>query len=159
MSAFLIPIVLQLIGVVVIIAEIIIPSGGILSIIAAGLFGYSLYTVFTEISTFAGMVFVMADAIMLPVVLIAGIKLLVKSPVTLKTELSKSSGYSSQSEELLDYVGKNGTAISSLRPAGIALINDQRVDVVSRGQFIEKGMPVKVVDVEGNRVVVSQTEE
>ena len=145
MSALIIPVILQLAGVVVIIAEIIIPSGGILAIIAAGLFGYSLYTVFTGISTFAGMVFVIADAIMLPVILIAGIKLLVRSPVTLKTRLSKTNGYSSQSEELDALVGASGVAVTTLRPAGTALINNHRVDVVSRGDFIEKGTPVTVV--------------
>ncbi len=157
MGALIIPIILQLAGVVVIIAEIVLPSGGILSIIAAGLFGYSLYTVFTEVSTFTGMVFVIADVIMLPVVLIVGIKLLVKSPVTLKTELSKTNGYSSQPEELIAYLEGTGTALTNLRPAGTALINDHRVDVVSRGEYIEKGTEVAVVEVEGNRVVVKKS--
>lgn len=159
MGALIIPIILQLAGVVVIIAEIILPSGGILSIIAAGLFGYSLYTVFAEVSTFAGMMFVIADVIMLPVVLIVGIKLLAKSPVTLKTELSKTNGYSSQPEELSTYLGGTGTAITNLRPAGTVLIKNQRVDVVSRGEYIEKGTAVAVVTVEGNQVIVKQVEE
>jgi len=158
MSALILPIILQLAGVVVIIAEIILPSGGILSIIAAGLLGYSLYMVFAGVSTFVGMVFVIADVIMLPVVLIVGIKMLAKSPVTLKTELSKDNGYSSQSEELSTYMGGRGTAVTTLRPAGTALINDQRVDVVSRGEFIEKGTTVVVDSVEGNQVIVKQLE-
>ncbi len=158
MGALIIPIILQLAGVVVIIAEIVLPSGGLLSIIAAGLFGYSLYTVFTEVSAFAGMVFVIADVILLPVVLIAGIKLLAVSPVTLRTRLSKTNGYSSQLESLNSFKGASGTALTTLRPAGTALINDQRVDVVSRGEYIEKGTAVAVVAVDGNRVVVKQME-
>ncbi|MBT8341532.1 MAG: serine protease, partial [Desulfatitalea sp.] len=59
------PIILQLAAVGVIIAEIIIPSGGILAILAAGLFGYSLYTVFAHVSAEAGMAFVAADIIMI----------------------------------------------------------------------------------------------
>ncbi|MDB6065938.1 MAG: hypothetical protein JWR26_2146 [Pedosphaera sp.] len=47
-----------------------------------------------------------------------------------------------------------GTAFSQLRPAGTALINGKRVDVVSEGQLIERGTPVKVVALEGMRVVV-----
>jgi len=158
MSALILPVILQLAGVVVLIAEIILPSGGILSIIAAGLLGYSLYMVFAGVSAFAGMVFVIADVVMLPVVLIVGIKMLAKSPVTLKTELSKDNGYSSQSEDLKDFAGGNGTALTTLRPAGTALIHDQRVDVVSRGEYIEKGTAVEVVAVEGNQVIVRQTE-
>ncbi len=40
------PIILQLAGVVVVIAEVIIPSGGMLAILSIGLFGYSIYMVF-----------------------------------------------------------------------------------------------------------------
>ena len=154
MGALVIPIILQLVGVIVLIAEIIIPSGGLLGMVTIGLFGYSLYLVFTGISVFAGMIFVVADIIMLPVVLFAGIKLLAKSPATLKTSLSKADGYSSQSEELEQYMGLTGTAITDLRPAGTGRINNMRVDVVSRGEYIDKGSEILVSAVEGNRVVV-----
>jgi membrane-bound serine protease (ClpP class) len=53
--------------------------------------------------------------------------------------------------ELLD---QTGTAFTQLRPAGTALINGHRVDVVSEGTLIEPGTPVRVVAVEGIRVVV-----
>ncbi len=154
MGALVIPIILQLVGVVVLIAEIIIPSGGLLGMVTMGLFGYSLYLVFTGISVFAGMIFVVADIIMLPVVLFAGIKLLAKSPATLKTSLSKADGYSSQPEELKDFMGLTGTAITDLRPAGVGRINNMRVDVVSRGEYVDKGSEILVTAVEGNRVVV-----
>jgi membrane-bound ClpP family serine protease len=150
------PIVLQLAGVLVVIAEVVIPSAGILSIIAAGLIGYSIYLVFTGISSAAGMVFIAGDIIALPVVLVVGLKLLAKSPATLKTSLSRSQGFTSQSEELAGYKGKTGKAITDLRPAGAATIEDQRVDVVSRGEYIEKGASVLVLAVDGNRVVVKK---
>lgn len=47
-----------------------------------------------------------------------------------------------------------GTAFTQLRPSGTALIDGRRVDVVSEGALIEKGTPIKVVAVEGMRVVV-----
>ena len=55
----IIPIVLQIIGVVIIMAEILIPSGGILSILATSVFVYSLYLVFTDVSTAVGFGFVL----------------------------------------------------------------------------------------------------
>ena len=158
-SSLVIPIILQLIGVFVLIAEIIIPSGGILGIITVGLMGYSLYLVFTTISTFVGMVFVIADIIMFPVILFAGIKLLAKSPATLKTSLSKTNGFSSQSDELIEFIGLSGIVATDLRPAGTATINNRRVDVVSRGEYIDKGAGIIVLAVEGNRVVVKKVEE
>ncbi len=153
----ILPVILQLAAVMVVIAEIIIPSAGLLSILAAGLIGYSIYLVFIEISRFAGMVFIVADIIAFPVVLIVGLKLLAKSPVTLTTSLSKADGYSSQPEALESFKDKTGTAITDLRPAGTAMIENKRVDVVSRGEYIEKGAAVVVLAIEGNRVVVKKT--
>ncbi len=159
MPALAFPIILQMLGVLVLIAEIILPSGGVLSVITIGLFGYSLYLVFTEVSTFAGMVFVTADLIMLPFVFFVGIKLLAKSPATLKTSLSKANGYSSQSEELSAYMGRTGTVLTDLRPAGTAMIDNRRVDVVSRGEYIHKGAAIEVLAVDGNRIVVREVKQ
>jgi membrane-bound serine protease (ClpP class) len=53
--------------------------------------------------------------------------------------------------ELLHQVG---VAQTNLRPSGMALINNQRIDVVTEGPMIERGTPIKVVAVEGMRVVV-----
>jgi membrane-bound serine protease (ClpP class) len=51
-------------------------------------------------------------------------------------------------------LGQPGTALSQLRPSGVALINGQRVDVITEGSLVEKGTPIKVIALEGLRVVV-----
>lgn len=156
MKVFLLPVVLQAMGALVLIAEFVLPSAGILTFIAASLIGYSLYIVFTDISTFAGMMFVLADLFVLPVAVFAGFKLMASSPVTLKTALSRDAGYTSQSEALAGWLGKTGEAITDLRPAGTAKIEGKRVDVVSRGEYINKGSLIRVTAVDGNRVVVRE---
>ena len=50
--------------------------------------------------------------------------------------------------------GRSGTAITYLRPAGIAAIEGRRVDVLTEGEFIAQGTPIRVVRVEGARVFV-----
>jgi membrane-bound serine protease (ClpP class) len=50
--------------------------------------------------------------------------------------------------------GKSGVADSFLRPAGVALIDGRRVDVLTRGDFIPQGTPVRVTRVEGARIFV-----
>jgi len=155
----LLPIILQLVGVVVIIAEIILPSGGILSIVALAVFGYSLFIVFNEISMTIGFSFVAADLILIPVLVIVGLKLLARSPVTLRKTLSRKEGVSSQSSELESYVGRQGNAVTDLRPAGIAVINGKRVDVVTRGEYIEKDSAIIVTTVTGNQIIVRKKDE
>lgn len=53
-----------------------------------------------------------------------------------------------------ELLNRTGTALTNLRPAGTALIGDKRVDVVTEGGLIPRGAAIKVVAVEGFRVVV-----
>ncbi|WP_437955018.1 NfeD family protein [Sorangium sp. So ce119] len=55
-------------------------------------------------------------------------------------------------------VGKEGRALTPLRPAGTVEIEDRAVDVVTDGLYVEAGTPVRVASVEGNRVVVEPRE-
>lgn len=55
-----------------------------------------------------------------------------------------------------DLEGQEGEALTTLRPAGTVSFGDQRVDAVSEGKYIQEGARVKVVRVEGVRVVVRE---
>lgn len=155
----LLPIILQLAGILVIIAEIIIPSAGILSLMALGLIGYSLYIVYTDFSSAAAAVFITFDIIVIPVLVIAGLKLLAKSPATLRYKLSRNEGVVSQPPELAHYVDAEGMAVTDLHPAGVAMIAGKRLDVVSRGDYIDKGSQLVVKEVTANQVIVRAKNE
>jgi membrane-bound serine protease (ClpP class) len=55
-------------------------------------------------------------------------------------------------------LGKHGVATTPLRPAGVALIGEERVDVVTEGERIDAGSRIKVIAVAGNRVVVRRVQ-
>ncbi|MGH7316717.1 MAG: NfeD family protein, partial [Candidatus Rokuibacteriota bacterium] len=74
--------------------------------------------------------------------------------LVLDTELTAREGFASAPETDRAWLGKRGTTASTLRPAGIADIEGERVDVVSDGEFIDPGEPITVVRVDGNRIVV-----
>ncbi len=61
---------------------------------------------------------------------------------------------SKSADSLESLMGKNGRAVTPLRPAGTAIIENRRVDVVAESGLIDSQSPVNVVRVEGNRVVV-----
>ena len=153
-DSLLLLVILQLVGVAVVIAEIILPSGGILSIAALSVFGYSLYIAFSDISKSVGFAFVAGDLVLIPILVIVGLKLLARSPVTLRRTLSRREGVSSQSPELDRYLDMQGTAATNLRPAGMAIIDGKRVDVVTRGEYIEKDATIVVTAVTGNQIIV-----
>ncbi|TLS39427.1 NfeD family protein [Pseudalkalibacillus caeni] len=52
--------------------------------------------------------------------------------------------------------GASGITLTQLRPSGVALFNDERLDVVSEGGFIPREAQVKIVKVTGSRIVVRE---
>lgn len=156
MKPYILPVGLQIMGMLVIVAEIFIPSLGLLSAIALGVFAYSLYLVFTTISSTAGMVFLGLDIILVPILIVSGMKLLARSPLALKQELSRQDGVVSQNKGLDAYLNMQGKAVTNLRPAGMAEIGNQRVDVVTDGEYIDVNTRIRVTSVTGNRVIVEK---
>ena len=74
--------------------------------------------------------------------------------IVLSTSLSGQAGYSAV-PLYQEYLGKTGKVVHPLRPAGVVELEDgKRLDVVSEGAYIPGGEEVKVVAVEGRRIVV-----
>jgi membrane-bound serine protease (ClpP class) len=101
-------------------------------------------------------VFVVVDLALIPVLVVVGIKMLAASGATLRDSLSTRDGAVSQPEEWAGVTGKEGIALTHLRPSGSAMIDNKKYDVVSSGAFIEKGRQITVVAVDGNRIVVHE---
>ncbi len=76
----------------------------------------------------------------------------------LTAEEKRDGGFESGESGISALIDSRGETLTKLRPAGKARFNGQPVDVVSRGEFIEQGAPVRVVAVDGNRVVVRREE-
>lgn len=54
----------------------------------------------------------------------------------------------------VELVGRTGVALTELRPIGTAVFDDERVDVTTDGEYLDKGTPVKVVRADNMKVVV-----
>ena len=79
--------------------------------------------------------------------------------LVLTTGMPADAGYESTPLGDRQWLGRAGTALSPLRPAGIADIDGARVDVVSDGGFVEAGAPIEVTRVDGNRIVVRRAHQ
>ncbi len=73
----------------------------------------------------------------------------------LREEQKKEGGYVSHKNEIT-LLGKKGTSITKLRPAGTAIIEGKRYDVISEGGLINANLPIEVIQVEGTRIVVRE---
>ncbi len=69
---------------------------------------------------------------------------------------SAAAGYTSSRGEAAGLVGATGVAETLLRPAGKGRFGEKLVDVVTEGDLIEPGMPIKITEVSGSRVVVTR---
>jgi len=71
----------------------------------------------------------------------------------LKDSESRDDGYSG-TNDMKEYLGKTGVVTTICRPVGNVDFDGVKLEVVSLGEFIEKGTTVEVIEIEGNRVVV-----
>ena len=80
--------------------------------------------------------------------------------IVLRIEMGSDKGYhSSTKEDYSEYLGQTGVALTVLRPAGTAMIDNKRLDVVSVDDFIEVDMPIQVVGVNGAKVTVEKSRQ
>lgn len=78
-----------------------------------------------------------------------------KSPLILEEEQKRAEGYLS-SGDLQYLLGKQGTAATDLRPAGIGKFDGINFDVMSEGNYILKGTEIEIMKVEGSKLLVRE---
>lgn len=136
-------------------------SGGILvaAALVMSLLGSFKYVTIGDVSD--ALMSLMAAALITVFVIIATFKYIPKTGVwnklVLQEQETQELGFSSSSSTP-DWIGMNGTALTSLRPGGTALLAGKRMDVVTEGDFIDKGEPVRVVATKGVSLVVQRIE-
>ncbi len=81
-------------------------------------------------------------------------KLMLAAPM--QSAAAPDSGVPMPSENPLVEIGQKGVTISQLRPSGIARFGQERINVVSRGEFIDVNKEIIVADIEGNNIVVKE---
>ena len=151
-TAILVIVALMACGIILLIAEVaIIPGFGIAGISAAGLivggaaFAWSRF----------GVTWGMGSLLLSGAAAFAILKIMPRTragkALVLSTELKKSA----VDDKAAELVGHEGKTLTALRPAGAAEIGGRRLDVVTDGVFVEAGRPVRVVSVEGARIVVA----
>ncbi len=81
-----------------------------------------------------------------------------RSHLVMGAEQAKSEGYFSPSEDSA-LIGQVATVQTALRPAGSITYDGKRIDAVSDGTFIDTGKTVRIIEVEGHRVVCEEVNE
>lgn len=154
---------LMLVGLVLVILEIFVPSGGIIAFLAACSILASIIMAFT-FKPVAGMGFLLIACIAVPLSLALAFRFLPDTPVgkRLIPNIPTAEEVMPDNELrrfLRQVVGKTGRAKSKMLPSGAVEIEDHIVDAVSEGVPIEPGQLVRVLEVRGSYVVVRPLDE
>ncbi len=163
-------VVLFVIGVVLLVAEIFVLPGfgiagitGLTAVLLAlgfsliGNFGFS----FPSGQAISSAVLTLASSLVMLVIAMFSIGRMLPrserfSQLILEPTLAANTGHTSAITHG-EWIGKTGEAITDLRPSGTVEIEDDRIDVVTSGEYIEKGTRIEVVSVDGARVRVRAT--
>lgn len=150
---------LLVLGLALIVAEVFLPSLGVLSVLATAAIVGALVLAFQE-GQRTGVGFLIATSVLVPATILLGFRVFPRTPIG-KRMIPGGLSFASQAsfdERDLGLPGAEGTLESPCRPAGVARLAERRVDVVTRGEWLESGARVRVLEVQGNRVVVARIE-
>jgi membrane-bound serine protease (ClpP class) len=153
---------LILLGLVLLIAELFIPTCGILTALAFGAMVVGVAMTFAN-DTSTGLITLVSVFLLVPVVMTAAFAYAPRTRFGKKLFLSGPQEDQTVAQmpvnlELEQLRGRYGRAASALRPAGVADFDGRRVDVLSEGALIEPGQWVRCIDVKAGRVVVRQVD-
>lgn len=146
-----IPILLMLIGIGLLVIEMFVPNFGITGTV--GVIAI-LVGVITSAKTLMGGVILFLIIIAIAAVLMFIAYRIVaskKSPFVLTASLKKE-----EDSDLQYFVGMEGIALTPLRPSGTGEFNGVRLDVLTQGNFIIKDQPIKIIEIQGKKIIVDQ---
>lgn len=147
-------VVLLLAGLFLIAAEVFVP-GGVIGSVGALCLLTAIVMAFLSFPVHVAILMTVGIVILLGIILAAWIRFFPRTRVGRGLTLDQNGRtFKATKPGLRHLVGKEGVTQSPLRPAGIAKIDGQRVDVIAESDWVEAHTPIRVVRVEGNRVIV-----
>jgi membrane-bound ClpP family serine protease len=139
--------------------EIFIPSGGVLSVLAALALIASLAVAFNG-GMLTGTVMLIVAIVVIPAILAAAVRWWPETPIGRLIVLQRPESEDDVLPDTAEYrslnalVGKRGVAKTKMLPSGVIVIDDESYDAVADGMAVEPGQPVRVTAVRTNRIVV-----
>ena len=145
-----------------IVAEVFVPSGGLIGI-SALICLIGGVVIFFRHSVTAGWVGVVIALIMIPTVLVIAYKIFPETrfgkSVTLTPPKRQQGDAVPDTAELKELLGAVGVVLTPLRPVGICDFSGQRVECVAESGYVDKDNKVKVINVESTQLTVRTIEE
>jgi membrane-bound ClpP family serine protease len=152
---------LMLVGLVLLVAEVFLPTHGILAVLALAALIVAVTLAFNE-GTYSGLTALLMVFVAISVVGILFVNIWPRTPLSrpffLQAPEDDTIAHHPAYKDLELLKGRFGRTISALRPAGITDFDGRRIDTLSEGSLIAAGQWVQCIDVHAGKVIVRQIE-
>ena len=147
-----------LFGILMFIVEMFTPGFGVAGGLGIASFAAIIVMQFLANSVTSALIVTAVLVLLLAVIVVLFLRSVQKGAIS-RSKLINTTAVEGESSPVVkekgkDLVGKTGTAVTALRPAGIAKIDGERLSVSTYGNFIDAGKEVTVAAVEGLNVFV-----
>ena len=160
MSDVAILVLLYAAGVLLLVAEIFIPSHGVLSVAGVGFLVAAVIKTFSYGGREAGTVAVFACVVFVPAFAFVAIKYWHRTPIGRRISppnpVLTADDTSVPVEEMSRLIGQTGHSLSPLRPVGICEFGGRRISCVAEFGMIDKGVTVEGVRILGSNLAVQE---
>ena len=158
-------------GILAIYLEIFVPAAGLIGLAGGGMIVAGVVLGYVYHDPLTGSIVLIVSLVLTPTAVFLGLKAFPNTPMGKRLILSsdRSDGRTREGgggtnngpvaeNDLYAHLtpGTEGEAVTVLRPSGTGRFERVRVSVVTSGEFIDSGAPIRIVRVEGNRVVVRE---
>ncbi len=150
---------LLLVGLIAVIVELFVPAGGLVGLLGLGSIIGGVVTAYQDHGVVMGSIMLASALVLVPVFIILYFKIFPRTfmgkRLILHGSQERESGYTSYTaSRYADLVGKEGSAVTVLRPSGSVVIEGRKYSVVTGGEYLDVGSRVRVLTVEGSRIIV-----
>jgi membrane-bound ClpP family serine protease len=147
------------VGAILLAAEVLLPTGGILVVASLLFFALGVAIILAQGTTIEAVVALCGLAVGLPVAGLIAVSTWRR--LSLGTSLSDDpdgTGFTNGFSELEGLKNHTGKTVSPMRPSGTVEIDGQRIDAMTEGVMLEAGVWVRCIEVKNGKVIVRQIE-
>lgn len=145
----------QILASLLIVAEVLIPSFGLLSVLSAGFFFYSYYLLNSYNPSYTPILFIL-NLFTVPSIIIFSVKILGNSPMALKKKLDKTRSFGA---EVAVDIGEVGVTSTPMKPSGKVRFKNGFFDAITEGVYLDADTKVEVIQLRENRILVKSIVE
>ena len=157
MNSMILIITMQALGFALVVLEAVVPSGGVIGVLAALALGYSWYEIIQIGNTSQIYTFIGIDVVGMIFSIWLGIKLFKKSPFINKVTLEEAHNFT-LNETTKPEAGSIAKVVQPLKPVGYIEFNNNTYEAQSNDVFIEINEVVKIINIKDNTIIVEKTE-